>query len=167
LGTAVGVAYSLWFKRTLLAWLPYLVALPLLPIWVFTSIAGFDARLLMLYPLGVFAVVGVHLSQSLPDVAADRAAGISNLTSVLGETRVFLLCAGSMVLSALLSIVASTVWADSLALVVTAAGLAIALIAANAGLYVRRPRAGVMACFPCVAAGTAILAAGWVLAVTH
>jgi geranylgeranylglycerol-phosphate geranylgeranyltransferase len=167
LGTAAGIAYSVWFKRTMLAWLPYLVALPLLPNWVFTAISGFDARLLMLYPLGAFAVVGVHLSQSLPDVEADRVSGVRNLTSMLGEERAFILTLGAMLLSLVLAAVASTLWTDSAQLVVATAAMVVALIAINAGLYLWRPRAAVMACFPCVAAGTVILGLGWVLAVTR
>src|SRR6476469_8930825 len=34
LGTGAGVAYSFWFKRTIWSGIPYLIALPLLPIWV-------------------------------------------------------------------------------------------------------------------------------------
>jgi 4-hydroxybenzoate polyprenyltransferase len=167
LGTAAGVAYSLWFKRTLLAWLPYLVALPLLPIWVFTAVGRFDGRLLMLYPLGILAVVGVHLSQSLPDIAADRAAGIRNLTSVLGERMAFALCLATIVLSALSSVVAAAIWTDSATLAIAAATAAAVIVAVNVGLYLRRARTGVMACFPCVATGTAILGVGWVLAITR
>jgi 4-hydroxybenzoate polyprenyltransferase len=167
LGTAVGVSYSIWFKRSLLAWLPYLIALPLLPIWVFTATTGFDARLLMLYPLGAFAVLGVHLSQSLPDVAADQASGVCNPTSRLGERMAFLLCLGSMLSSVFIAIVAAATWTDSTSLVAIAGGVVLVLVVADAGAYLRHPRFGVMACFPCVATGTATLGIAWALAVTR
>jgi 4-hydroxybenzoate polyprenyltransferase len=165
-GTAVGVAYSMWFKRTILAWLPYLIALPLLPIWVFVAVTGFEVRLLMLYPLGALAVFAVHLGQSLPDVTADRTAGVRNVTSKLGERTALLLCLGSMIVSALGATVAAAFWADPV-VVAAAAGVVAGLVAAVVALYLWRPRTGVLACFPCVAIGTAVLGAGWVLAVTR
>lgn len=167
LGTVVGVSYSLWFKRSLLAWLPYFVALPLLPIWVFTATAGFDARLLMLYPLGAVSVAAVHLSQSLPDIAADRASGVRNLTSALGEQTSFLLCIISKVLSALIAIAAASTWGNVPTVVAAAGGIVVAAALAEAGLYLLRPRIAVMVCFPCVAIGTVILGAGWTIAITR
>lgn len=167
IGTGVGIAYSLWFKRTVLAWLPYLIALPLLPIWVFVAIGSFEARLLMLYPLGAFAVIAVHLAQSLPDVAADRAAGIRNLTAVLGERRAFVLCWGAVVASAVVAAVAATALGDSVG-IPGAAGVVVAtLCLSDVVLYRFRSRTGVMACFPCVGASVAILGLGWVFAVAR
>ena len=165
LGTAVGIAYSLWFKRSRLAWLPYLIALPLLPIWVFKALEAFDWQLLMLYPLATFASIAVHLGQSLPDVEADRASEVHNLTSALGERQAFLLCVGSILLSLLLASIAAIIWVETPAIVLAASGIALALLILNVGLYVKRPQTGVMACFPCVAAATAILGLAWVLAV--
>ncbi len=52
LGTGLGVAYSLWFKRSRFAWLPYLIALPLLPVWVAVTLDQFEPALLLLFPLG-------------------------------------------------------------------------------------------------------------------
>ena len=88
-GTALGIAYDLWFKRTVWSWLPYLLALPLLPIWVFASLGKPEPRLLLLYPLGALATAGVHFAQSLPDVAIDRAAGLPTATSRLGQRLTF------------------------------------------------------------------------------
>jgi 4-hydroxybenzoate polyprenyltransferase len=163
-GTALGVAYSLWFKRSRLAWLPYLLALPLLPIWVFASLDRFDWQLLMLYPLGVFATLAVHLAQSLPDVEADRVSGIRNLTSTLGERRALVLCLGSMMVSLLLAAVAADVWTGSPAIVLGASAVVLGLLLLDAILYVTHPQTGVRACFPCVAASTVILGLAWVLA---
>lgn len=162
IGTATGIAYSIWFKRTMLAWLPYLIALPLLPIWVFTSVDRFDVRLLMLYPLGVFAVVGVYLSQSLPDIAADRASGIDNLTSRLGESRSLVLILATQLVSALMGVVAATQWSETAPVRIAALGVA-ALSLVVLGLYRWRPGIGVLACFPCVALATAALGIAWVI----
>jgi hypothetical protein len=48
LGTGVGIGYNVFLKRTAWSWLPYLIALPLLPIWVWTALRGWEARLLWL-----------------------------------------------------------------------------------------------------------------------
>ena len=47
--------------------MPYLLALPLLPIWVFTALGQADLRLSFLYPLGALAAIGIHFAQALPD----------------------------------------------------------------------------------------------------
>lgn len=164
-GTTIGVAYSLWFKRSRFAWLPYLLALPLLPIWVFASLDTFEWQLLVLYPLGAFATFAVHLGQSLPDVEADRLTGIHNLTSALGERRAFLYCLASMVLSLLIASGAAIVWTDTPAIVFGSSAIVLGLVLLDAALYVKRPQIGVSACFPCIAASTGILGLAWVLAI--
>ncbi len=165
LGTSVGLAYDLWFKRSLLSWLPYLIALPLLPLWVKTAFASFDPRLLLLYPLGGLAVVGVHLAQALPDTAGDRAAGVRNLASVLGETRALLACWAATLSAPALAVVLALSFASRPGPVVIASFVAVTLVALDAVLYVNRPHLGVLACFPCVAISTALVGLGWVLAV--
>jgi 4-hydroxybenzoate polyprenyltransferase len=169
LGTGAGLAYDLWFKRSPLSWLPYLVALPLLPLWVRTALVGFDARLLLLYPLGGLAVVGVHLAQALPDVAGDRAAGVRNLASLLGERRALLAC-WAAILSAPVLALAALLLAPSLAerptAVRVAALIVVALVGLDAVLYAVRPRLGVLACFPCVAVAAALMGLGWVFGVS-
>jgi len=166
LGTGAGLAYDLWFKRTLLSWLPYLIALPLLPIWVWTALApgGFDSRLLALYPLGAFAVVGVHLSQALPDTVEDRAAGIRSLSSSLGERRAILACWIAMLWTPLLAVAAAPLLVDRLVVVWLAALVVAVLVGLDVVLYTARRRLGVMVCFPCVALSTAVMGLGWVLA---
>lgn len=166
LGTGAGLAYDLWFKRTLFSWLPYLIALPLLPIWVWTAIApgGFDPRLLALYPLGALAVVGVHLSQALPDTVGDRAAGIRSPSSMLGERNAILLCWATTLSAPVLAVTASPLLANQPQVVWLAALAVGLLVGLDILLYGLRPRLGVMACFPCVALSTAVMGLGWVLA---
>ena len=165
LGTGAGLAYDLWFKRTLLSWLPYLVALPLLPIWVWTALIGFEARLLLLYPLGALAVVGVHLAQALPDTGGDRAAGVVNLASALGERRAIVACWAATLSAPLLALAVAPAFAGRPAVVWLAALGVAALVGLDALLYSARRRLGVMACFPCVAVSTSVMGLGWVLAV--
>ncbi len=165
LGTGLGVAYSLWFKRSRFAWLPYLIALPLLPIWVAVTLDQFEQALFLLFPLGALAVLGVQVAQSLPDIAADRAAGIDSLTTRIGEQRSLMLCWTSVLGSVLLAVIAEMIrgaWQSPMWL----AGLVVVgLIALDVVLYHWRPRTGVMAAFPCVAASTAVLALAWLASI--
>ena len=167
LGTGLGIAYDLWLKRTPWSWLPYFLALPLLPIWVFTALGRSEARLFLLYPLGALATVGVHFAQSLPDVAIDRAAGSRSLTSRLGVTRTFL----AAWLAALSAPVLAWVAAEGLRLpdlpwpIATAAVVAVVLWAANCALFLTRRRLAVRICFPLVALATLATALAWTVTV--
>jgi 4-hydroxybenzoate polyprenyltransferase len=165
IGTGLGIAYDLWFKRTRFSWLPYLLALPLLPIWVFAALGNPDARLLLLYPLGGLAAIGVHFAQALPDVAIDRAADLRTPTSVLGQRRTFVLAWAAALTAPLLAHVAAaglesmTVTAP----IVIAAGVSLTFALVNTVVYLLDRQHGELLCFRLVA--LAILANGlaWAL----
>ena len=166
LGTGLGLAYDLWLKRTAWSWLPYVLALPLLPVWVRTAVLGFDARLLLLFPLGMGAVAAVHLAQALPDCDGDRAAGLRNPVSRLGEKRSLTAAcrlAASAPAAAIAVMVAIPGAGVRTGIVLVAAGIALGLIVAVAALYRRRRSLGVRAAFPCLATATVLVALGWVL----
>lgn len=163
-GTVAGLAYDLWFKRSAFSWFPYLVALPLIPIWVWTALDAFDPALLALYPLGAGATLAVHLAQALPDVAADRSTGIESLTTRLGQRRALALCLAALCVSSLLALLAADAIGASFGVLGPAAAFAVGLVLLDGLLYLRAPDLGVRACFPCVAVGTAVLGLGWVLA---
>ena len=165
LGTGVGVSYSLWFKRTIWSWVPYLVALPLLPIWVWSALAEVDPDLLVIYPVGAAAVVAVNLAQSLPDVASDRASGVRTLAAELGPGPARSACWGTMLFAAVLASVLAVWLTDRPTVVWLAAAVAVGLVAVNAVLWGRDERRGAMAAFPCVALGAAALGVGWAAAV--
>ena len=164
LGCGLGVAYSVWFKPTVLAWLPYLLALPLLPIWVAVVHDRFRPALLVLYPLGACAVLAVHLAQAVPDVAADRAAGIDSLTTRLGEARTLALCWGACALSAVAAVAAGRAFAVEMWPLWAALVVVCALLAGQIVLYRGRGRAGILATFPATAACVALLGIAWVYA---
>lgn len=165
LGTGSGLAYDLWFKRGGFSWLPYLVALPLLPIWVWTALNAFDSRLLWLYPLGGLAVVGVHLAQTVPDIAGDRATGVPTLTARLGEGRAMLACWAAIVSGPILAAAAAAAVVDRPGIVWSASGGVAGLVALHALLYRVRPRLAVVASFPVVASSVAVLGLAWLLAI--
>ena len=167
LGTGLGVAYNFWFKRTTWSWLPYLLALPLLPIWVFTALGNPEPRLLLLYPLGALATVGVHLAQALPDVSIDREAGLKTVTSRSGEAHAFVFAW----LTTLTAPVLGWFAADSLGAyhpflaIAIAAGLAAVLLIVNVILVISNRRIGIAACFPLVAIATLGTALAWTITV--
>jgi 4-hydroxybenzoate polyprenyltransferase len=102
-GTGCGLIYNLKLKRTALSWLPYLLALPLLPTWAWLVMDGFEPRLLVLYVIGAPYVLAIHLAQTLPDIEGDRARGERGLAVILGSSRartvIWLLALGSAALA--------------------------------------------------------------------
>ncbi len=164
LGTGTGIAYNFWFKRTIWSWIPYLVALPLLPIWVWTALSEVDPGMFAIYPIGAAAIVAVQIAQSLPDVEADRDSGVRTLAVALGSTRARNACWGAMMLAASLAAALApwlTTHPDRVWIAVIAT---FALVGLNAILWNRNARAGTLACFPCVAVSAGILGIGWTAA---
>jgi 4-hydroxybenzoate polyprenyltransferase len=168
-GTALGIAYDLWFKRTVWSWLPYFLALPLLPIWVFASIGKPEPRLLLLFPLGALATIGVHFAQALPDVTIDREAGLETITSRSGEMRIFVFAWLATLSAPLLGWFAAR-WlgaGQQLVPIVIASGLAVLLLAVNVILISVDRRRGAIACFLLVATTTLGTGLAWALIVVR
>jgi len=164
LGTGAGLAYDLWFKRSRFSWAPYLVALPLLPIWVWTALGAFDLRLLWLYPLGGLAVVGVHLAQTLPDIAGDLATGVETVTVRLGERWAMLACWAAILSGPLLASATANAVVERPVIVWIASGGVAGLVVLHVLLYRVRPGLAVTTCFPVVASSVAALGLAWLLA---
>lgn len=165
LGTGAGLLYDLWLKRTVWSWLPYLVALPLVPIWVWISLARFQPLLLLLYPLGALMALSVHLAQSLPDIEGDRAAGSLGLAARLGRSRALTACWGAAVSAA----VAIPAAASGLGGSITPALIAASVVLIGAGLSIVRYRFApswvIRHLFQLMTTGAVILAVGWILAI--
>jgi 4-hydroxybenzoate polyprenyltransferase len=160
-GCGVGVAYSLWFKRTLLAWLPYAVGLPLLPIWVAVALDQFRLELLSAYPIGFFAAIGVQLAQSAGDVRADREAAIRSVTTVAGEARTTWLCLAAVSISAVM--VGVTGRGKPVVLAIAAFAVGVALVFTL--VYRRHPEEVVAKLFPISATLVVMLTLAWVYAI--
>jgi 4-hydroxybenzoate polyprenyltransferase len=167
LGTGSGIVYDVWLKRTPLSWLPYLVSLPLLPIWAWLVMDGFEPRLLWLYPFGGLYVLAVHLAQTLPDIAGDDASDARGLAVVLGERLGRIIIWAVAFGTALAMPIGALIVGTRPAWALLAASVAAALFA----LFLIRSRRGSVGprdsrLFEMLAAGATILGAGWVLAVT-
>jgi len=107
-GLGCGLAYDLRLKRTVASGVPFIVGLPLLPIWVWVSLGRFQPRLLALIPLGALIGLALHLANSLTDLDADERAGMRGLASLLGRNGALATCWASYAL-ALIAIGASAV----------------------------------------------------------
>lgn len=167
LGTGLGLAYDLRLKRTTLSWLPYLLALPLAPIWVWVALDRFGPRLLWLYPLGASLFLALHLANALADYTGDTAAGVRGIAQRLGREPAIrvLWCAALLPL----------VFGSALGLVLPyrwerfgpALALTLLTILLAAALTRRQPsqEAPYRAAFGLLMVSTIILAVGWLGAV--
>ena len=86
-GLFCGLSYDTYFKRTPLSWLPYAVAIPLIPAWVYTALERWDGFLWWVFPLGALLGLSVHLANQAPDITADRERGVDGIAHRLGGRR--------------------------------------------------------------------------------
>ncbi|MEY9846074.1 UbiA family prenyltransferase [Streptacidiphilus sp. MAP5-3] len=103
-GVGAGLAYNAALKRTRWSWLPYALAFGLLPAFVTLGLPGHPWPPWWLVAAGALLGVGAHLTNVLPDIDADLAAGVRGLPQRLGHARsralaVLALFAASVVLS--------------------------------------------------------------------
>ncbi|HEU5437834.1 MAG TPA: UbiA family prenyltransferase [Ktedonobacterales bacterium] len=164
----LGVAYDLRFKGTPVSALLFAVYFPLFPLLAWAVFGRWQPFLLWLLPFGALLGIAMNVANTLPDLEADRAAGLRGLPHLLGPRRGMLLAwlAPPLVLLAM--------WALDLAgaiparlpamLVATAGGLLPSLAAA--ALYRARPApATLRRTFLLQAVGLLALAGGWLAAV--
>jgi 4-hydroxybenzoate polyprenyltransferase len=163
-GTGTGIAYSIAFKRTIWSWIPYLIALPLLPIWIWSALSTIEPGIFAIYPIGAAAVVAIQLAQSLPDVEIDRASGVRTPAVALGVGTARIACWGATILAAILAATLAPLLTDRPARVWAAAVVAGVLIGVNAIIWTRDEAQGGRAAFPCVASAAVLLAVGWTTA---
>lgn len=167
LGTGAGLIYDLWLKRTRWSWLPYLIALPLLPVWVWVSLARFEPRLLLIYPLGAPMVLAIHLAQSLPDAESDQRAGVRSMITRLRRERAFLIANLVALLSAAVVGLAAILLTDR-PLPALAASATVALVVVSTLLLRRKGWAGEPSLidrqlFKIMTLLAVILGGGWIL----
>jgi 4-hydroxybenzoate polyprenyltransferase len=86
-GLGCGLLYDLRLKRTVLSALPFMVAIPTLPLWVWVTFGRWDPVLWWLLPLGALIGLSVHMVNTLPDIDTDAAAGVRGLAHRLGRSR--------------------------------------------------------------------------------
>lgn len=161
-----GLVYNVKLKRTPLSWLPYFVALPLVPTWAWVVMERFQPELLWLYPIGALFVLAIHISQTLPDIGADRSRGEHGISVILGrrwaEVAIWLAAFGStLAVVAGGWLIGSNPLATTIVAVVVCVILSVAFVATRAAPARVQPHL-----FKVLTSSAVILAAGWVLAVT-
>lgn len=167
LGLACGLAYDVRLKRTPLSALPYMAAIPTLPAWVWVTLDRWQPQLWWLLPLGALIGISLHLANTLPDLDADRAAGIDGLPHRIGLVRSLALTwgafAGALALSVALAPVLSYDWrwyAPALALGCAALG------GSGVAFAHERDARALQLGWGVLSLASAALAAGWLGAVT-
>jgi 4-hydroxybenzoate polyprenyltransferase len=166
-GIAAGLAYDMRLKRTVFSALPFMIALPALPFWVWLSLGEFMSELWWLLPFAPLAGLAVHISNTLPDIESDARAGVRGLPHALGVRRSLALAWGSfaaaIAFAALLGLALDYDWRPFLLGAVPAT----ALLAASIAAYAVRPgNAALQLGFGCIGIATACLAGGWLAAVS-
>ncbi|HEX9118385.1 MAG TPA: UbiA family prenyltransferase [Anaerolineae bacterium] len=113
-GTATGVVYDIWLKRTPLSWLPYVVTYPGFPLWVWLALGHLGdpatlqsgpaawlasvqgdprlPRLLAVYPVLIPLALAAHLCNQLRDFDEDLAAGTRGVVHYLGKPAALRAC---------------------------------------------------------------------------
>lgn len=161
LGAGIGIAYSVWFKRTVWSWLPYVLGIPLLPIWVWVALTSPPAAIFLLFPIAVPALVAVHVAQSIPDLNGDRDAGIQNLTVWMGARRARLTCWGLVGISTFLAVLLSSFLTANPTWCWLAGAVSLGLVGINVHVWQQDRELGENTCFPLTAAAVVVLGVGW------
>ena len=166
-GLAAGLAYDVRLKRNVLSPLPFMVALPALPIWVWVSLDSFTGELWWLLPFAPLAALAVHLSNTLPDLESDARAGVRGLAHTIGLVPSLILAWGSFAVAIALAAALGAYLDYDWPVLLVGASSATLLLAATAGAYLRRPGpASLQLGFGLIGIATAALASGWLAAVT-
>ncbi len=161
LGTGIGIAYSFWFKRTMWSWLPYVLAIPLLPIWVWVALGDPPAAVLLLYPIAIPALVAVHIAQSIADIEGDRAAGIRSLTVQLGSQGARVACWLLTIASVSLAMLSSLLVAPDPKWCLVTGAAAIAVVGVKMWAWHDNPTIGERTVFPLIAMAVVLTGVGW------
>ncbi len=167
LGMSCGLVYDAWLKRSLFSVVPFMVAIPTLPLFVWASLDVWDDALWWLLPLGALIGVALHLANTLPDIDDDARFGVRGLAHRLGARGSMRLGWTSFGLALALSAALAPVLGYEVRTYVAAAAFGAACLAASIGLYLRRgDAASLQAGFGALGVGSAVVAVGWLAAVT-
>lgn len=166
-GLAGGLLYDAGLKYTALSWLPFAIAFPTLPLWGWAGASPegtFPQQLLWVAPVIAVLAVGIHLADTIPDLASDTDAGVRGLAHRLGLRRSLLLCWGAFGLAVALTVAMLGLFPYRLDLYLPGLALGLLLMLSAAALYLRAPfRLREMALL--LELGALALAVGWIGAV--
>ena len=165
-GLMAGLAYNVRLKRNILSPLPFMVALPALPFWIWVSLGRFTSDLWWLLLFAPFIGLAVHLSNTAPDLEADRAAGLRGLAHVLGLQRTLVLAWGSFAVAIVIAVALGFRLEYDWPLFMLGAVPAAALLASAVATYAwQRSEDALQLGFGLIGIATAALAGGWLAAI--
>jgi 4-hydroxybenzoate polyprenyltransferase len=104
IGIGCGWAYDLKLKRTPLSFLPFALAFPLMPVWVGVIAGHALSSLVLIFLAGAPLATAINLADAIPDLQADRAAGVTTLAVALGTPRAELAAAGLLLAGSIVAI---------------------------------------------------------------
>jgi 4-hydroxybenzoate polyprenyltransferase len=162
LGLALGLAYNAYLKRTAVSALPYLIAIPLVPVWVWVTIGAESSSIYWLLPLGALAGLGLHLMNALIDFDADRRGGVPGLVQRLGYRLSLIVAWGSPAAAFGLALLLAPAIASRPLWVATGAIAGLGLLLAGVAIYRVRPGPHTLRLnFGILAIATVLAGAAW------
>jgi len=167
LGMACGLTYDVRLKRSVFSAVPYMIAIPVLPLWAWTVLGAWQDALWWLLPMGALIGLALHLANTLPDIDADAAHGVRGLAHRLGAQSSMIAAWASFAAAlALSAAIAPLVRYDATVYVPAASCGAACLALAIAAYALRRDDAALQFGFGILGIGAAALATGWLAAVS-
>ena len=168
LGLGLGYAYDMRLSRTALSWLPFAVALPLVPVYAWLGATGsVTPGLGALVPAGLLAGAGLGIGNGIVDLERDAPVGKATIAVRIGRNRAWATHAGAFGVAIGIAVLfapegPSTAGAEILP-GVRWAGLPLgaAAIAGGAGLLALRRASVRERGWELEAIGTAVLGLGW------
>ena len=167
-GLGGGLLYDAGLKYTALSWLPFALAFPTLPLWAWAGASpggAIPARLVWIVPVGAVLVLGIHLADTIPDLAADTGAGVRGLAHRLGPSRSLAFCWGALAAATLMTLLLWLVIPYRPEWYLSGLTLGLLLMGAGIALY-RLDRSRVKQMALLLELGALALAVGWVAAIT-
>ena len=158
-GLGAGLAYDAGLKRGRWSWVPWWVAFTALPLCAYTAAGRFVVSLWWTVPLSLLLALALHCANALPDIDADRRAGLRSLPVWLGPTRARAFSFGGMLATAAATAALAGALHQSGPWLPAAWG--VVLLAVAAGVVAPRLR---RAPFPLLALAGATLGVAWLAA---
>jgi 4-hydroxybenzoate polyprenyltransferase len=162
LGLGAGLLYDAGLKRTRFSPLPFMLGFGALPLWAAAGVgAPLTGPALRCAALTAVLVIALHLADTLPDLAADTAAGVRGLAHRLGSGRAVAACWAALATGQALALLLALPGPTSWAIFAPILALTVALLLAAIALYRRRGPAALPAMSGLIEAAALLTSLGW------